>query len=304
MPLDNPTLDSMLRSIVTKGEPTESQFSSASRSHNYLRDVLSSGQFGYRLVDDYLSGSYARGTAIYPLDDVDIVFEFDPKAYASLFRPDVDQVLQSFARAIRHRYKESRVEVQNRSVGLKLYHLDIDVVPAIATLEAGYVLVPDRRDGTWIRSAPKLHTAWGRELNKRTNGQFKPLVKLLKIWNRQGPQNAQVRSFLIETIAMRMFLNMPLNSVFEGAYLFFDMLSSFAWESKLSWNTTFGVQLGFWLGNSVPDIAETGINVAEGMEEALRERFIRRAVRSRDGLLAARNARYIETGAQHIAEAI
>lgn len=304
MPLDNPTLDSMLRSIVTKGEPTESQFSGASRSHNYLRDVLASGQFGYRLGDTYLTGSYARGTAIYPLDDVDIVFEFDPKAYATWFQPDVDQVLQSFARAIRYRYNESRVEVQNRSVGLKLNHLDIDVVPAIATGAQGYILVPDRREGTWIRSAPKLHTAWGRELNKRTNGLFKPLVKFLKIWNRQGPQNAQVRSFLIETVAMRMFLKLPLNSIFEGAYLFFDMLSSFAWESKHAWNTTYGVQLGYWMGNSVPDIAETGINVAEGMDETLRERFIRRAVRSRDGLLAARNARYIETGAQHLADAI
>ncbi len=43
---------------------------------------------------------------------------------------------------------------------------------------------------------------------------------------------------------------------------------------------------------------------AEGMDEALRERFIRRAVRSRDAFLSARNARFYETGEQHLHNAI
>jgi hypothetical protein len=73
------------------------------------------------------------------------------------------------------------------------------------------------------------------------------------------------------------------------------MLSSFASESKHAWNTTYGVQLGYWLGNTVPDITETGINVAAGMDEALRDRFIKRALRFRDSLLAAKNARHYET---------
>src|SRR6266849_4623329 len=146
MAIEKYYLDLILRKLVSRHEPTQAQVDGARRSHLFLRAVLANGQFGYRLLDDYLTGSYARDTAIRPLDDVDIVFEFDPNVYSgfALWRPDVNQVLQSFARAIRYRYDNSRVEVQNRSVGLKLYHLDIDVVPAIRGAAEGHILVPDR----------------------------------------------------------------------------------------------------------------------------------------------------------------
>src|SRR5205814_7160666 len=102
-------------------------------------------QMANRIVRSYLSGSYARDTAIYPLDDVDIIFIITPSYWSSpLFYPPPSSVLDSFANAIRYRYPVSSVYGQRRSVRLELYHLDIDVVPAIQDRNSNLLLrIPD-----------------------------------------------------------------------------------------------------------------------------------------------------------------
>lgn len=80
-----------------------------------------------RIVESYLSGSYARETAIRPLEDVDIIFLIDPRHWPiSLFAsyPEPDAVLKTFSNAIRRRYQDSSLRTQNRSVRLRLIHLN------------------------------------------------------------------------------------------------------------------------------------------------------------------------------------
>jgi tRNA nucleotidyltransferase (CCA-adding enzyme) len=57
-----------LKSIASNAEPTTTQKNGAKRSHTYLREILKTGQMSKRIVGDYLSGSYARDTAVQPLD--------------------------------------------------------------------------------------------------------------------------------------------------------------------------------------------------------------------------------------------
>src|SRR4051812_45171912 len=63
--------------LLKEIEPSRSKKEGAQRSHAFFRDLLRTGQFADRVVDDYLSGSYPRETAIQPLEDVDIVFVID-----------------------------------------------------------------------------------------------------------------------------------------------------------------------------------------------------------------------------------
>jgi tRNA nucleotidyltransferase (CCA-adding enzyme) len=94
-----------LRGLASRVEPTQAQKAGAVRSHNYLRDLLQTGQFGHRILDTYLTGSYARDTAIAPLDDVDMVVVVDPAEWQCGFRfgkPAPERILQSFASAIRY----------------------------------------------------------------------------------------------------------------------------------------------------------------------------------------------------------
>jgi Second Messenger Oligonucleotide or Dinucleotide Synthetase domain len=193
-----------MRGLVSRIEPTQPQKAGAVRSHNYLRELLQTGQFGSRILDTYLTGSYARDTAIAPLDDVDMVVVFDPTEWQSGFlfgKPAPEKILQSFASAIRYRYPESSLRTQRRSICLSLNHLDIDVVPATNVAGEGHrIEIPDGDSGEWIISAPKVHTAIATEVNLRHRGLFKPLVKLLKSWNSELPQTARLKSFALRPL--------------------------------------------------------------------------------------------------------
>ena len=116
-------IDAVLRDMLGAIEPTAKQKSGACRSHNYLRELLDTGQMAARITNSYLSGSYARDTAIRPLDDVDVIFEIDPSYWSTGFLssyPPPGKVLESFAAAIRRRYPISSVHGQRRSDWLVL----------------------------------------------------------------------------------------------------------------------------------------------------------------------------------------
>ncbi len=278
-------------------EPSKAQKDSAQRSHAFFRDALRTGQFATRVVDDYLSGSYVRDTAIKPLEDVDIIFVIDPKYWVSSLstliglRPDPETVLTSFQQAIRYRYPDSSVAMQRRSVGLRMHHLHIDVVPAIAhESKRDHIWISDRKEDDWIVTGPKVHARHAAALNERHGGRFKPLVKLLKYWNRGLPSTAQLRSFTIETMATRIFSSYRLSSLEEGLLRFFDFV---VWvddgEPCLSWSDQCGVSF-FWGPMQVPDVAETGANVALGVDSTRRKRFADKARISRNKMIEAAKA--------------
>lgn len=215
--------ESYLWDLVKDIEPSKARKDGAQRSHTFFREVLRTGQFAARVVDDYLSGSYARGTAIDPLEDVDIIFVIDPNRWQSSFstfigfRPRPDAVLTSFQQAIRYRYPDSSVSMQRRSVGLRMHHLHIDVVPAIPDdSKRDHIWIPDRRNNDWILTGPKVHAKHASAVNEKNGTRFKPLVKLLKYWNQGLPSTAELRSFTIETIATRIFSSYRFQSLEEG----------------------------------------------------------------------------------------
>jgi tRNA nucleotidyltransferase (CCA-adding enzyme) len=70
--------EKQLWELIRTIEPTPTQKIGAARSHKHLRGILRTGQMDTRIIKTYLSGSYRRGTAVHPLDDVDIIFVIDP----------------------------------------------------------------------------------------------------------------------------------------------------------------------------------------------------------------------------------
>jgi hypothetical protein len=303
--------ESFLRQVVRKIEPSATQKDAASRSHNYLRDVLASGRMAQVIVDSYLSGSYARDTAVSPLDDVDIIFLIDPKHWQNVIqaflglKPSPQDVLNTFARAIRYRYDQSSVNIQRRSVRLQLFHLDIDVVPALPSSRDEQILVGDATDQRWLESAPKKHEALATEANKSRAGFFKPLVKLLKFWNGQLPSTASVKSFAIETIAVRIFRNYSFETLQQGLLKFFDFVCHLAGESTVyEWGSSCGMSFSWLSGRSVPDAAGTGSNLFANVDGERLKRFIENAARSRDKMRESVDATYADTSERRAAEAL
>lgn len=297
-----------LRKLVGSIEPSSARKLGASRSQNYLRDLLSTGEFGSRILNTYLSGSYARDTAISPIDDVDIIVVVDPDGWPRRFwnsHPDPNQILQSFARAIRYRYEQAPVYVQRRSVRLNLHHLDIDVVPAIESEDDDHrIEIPDADSDEWITSAPKIHTEIATSINRAQSGRFKPLVKLLKYWNSSLPQTAYMKSFALETMAARLFKYVGLPTLQEGLRLFFDFMAGQADQALLyEWPKNYGIQLNWWT-HEVPDLAGTGSNLVARVDDERRKRFLEHVVRSRDCMAQAESARSHELASRRIAVAL
>jgi SMODS domain-containing protein len=310
--------ETQLWDIVRSIEPTLAQKEGASRSQNYLRDTLNTGQMASRIVTIYLSGSYSRDTAISPIDDVDIIVVIDPSYWNTagnivssiLFGPPFSfpppaAVLQTFANAIRYRYPVSSVFGQRRSVRLQLNHLDIDVVPAIEDKnDAAVIKIPDTGAEKWIPTSPKRHSENATTVNKFQNGKFKPLVKLLKYWNGNLPSTAKFKSFAIETMAVRAFGTQKFTSLQDGLLQFFDFVAFVSGnKAELTWADKSGVSLG-WLSCSIPDAAETGSNTAAGVDEERKKRFINGALRSRIKMVESFKALSVDTAFRKVSEAL
>jgi hypothetical protein len=266
-----------------------------------------------RVVKSYLSGSYARDTAIYPLDDVDIIFVINPTYWNvsplavinPLFYPPPERVLDSFANAIRYRYPVSSVYGQRRSVCLVMNHLNIDVVPAIQDANnAKWIRIPDRNAAQWIVSSPLLHTENATRVNQSRERRFKPLVKLLKYWNYNLPQTAQFKSFAIETLAVTLFDKTVLPTLQEGLRLFFDFVVGAAGNRAESrWTSYYNISLVGYR-SVVMDAAGTGTNVVAGVDEERRRRFVEHAIRSRNKIVEADKAISIDTAVRRVSEAL
>jgi hypothetical protein len=289
-------LEELFLDLIQDVEPTPNQKEDAQRTHHTLRYRLDSGNIGLRIIDSYLSGSYVRHTAIAPLDDVDIIFLIDPSKWPRGFladKPSPSVVLTTFERAIRYRYPDSVVQRQRRSVGLALHKMHIDAVPAILeSSESGRIYVLDSETEEWILSAPRVHAEHTTHVNKQREGRFVPLVKVLKFWNKSLPSTACLKSFAIETIAVRLFSEVGFSSFTDGALLFFDFLAQFAGEARQNWRSDFGINLSGWAWTpTVPDIAGTGSNLVAGLEEQRRVKFLQHAVSSHNRLFEALDAR-------------
>jgi Second Messenger Oligonucleotide or Dinucleotide Synthetase domain len=300
-----PTLRELVRAI----EPTAAQKEAASRSYNHLRRLIDRRAFGERIVDCYLSGSYRRKTAISPIRDIDVIFVVDPSCWpAAMFgladKPNPSTVLKSFARVLREEYKTSSTFSQARSLRLELSHVHIDCVPAVEIPGSDVVWIGSRRDDSWTKSSPKLHHAALTAANAENDKRLLPLVKLLKSWNSGLPGPARMRSFVVETLAVTLFCQVRMRSLEDGLILFFDFIADFDGQADHDWPSTYGVAMDFLNDMVVPDSAETGANVAAGVDADRRKSFIQRAVQSRDRLKKAFAARSGNTAVEHVLAAL
>ena len=131
----------------------------------------------------------------------------------------------------------------------------------------------------------------------------KPLVKLMKYWNYNLPETVRAKSFIVETIAARLFDTLKLPSLEEGAICFLDFLGSrFGEPSKFAWQSDYGMSFGF-LGVNIPDAANTGSNVAGKFDTARARALASKARISRERLESAQKARTSDSQVSWIVEA-
>jgi len=189
-------LEEMKRSL----ELTQDERWEASYYQNLVRDKLKQTLGGFQ--ESFLTGSYARHTAIAPLNDIDIFVVIDEERRHDLVEGEPSQCINAVRAAAAdalQRMHRSPI-VQRRSVGLKFERADlkIELVPAFRTNLTEVFRIADRHSGQWIYSAPNAHSDLSTLANSRSGGFLKPVIKMLKAWKRM--HDIPLKSFHLEVM--------------------------------------------------------------------------------------------------------
>ena len=248
---------SQFKAFLQDIEPSATTKANAKSAHTNLRDFLRKDlYFKEHHVDTFLSGSYRRDTAIRPRikkgnterPDVDIIVVTNHTFYDS-----PAEVLDLLFQTLKKKY--SSIRLQTRSVGIETTNADMDVVPIISPYGMNSTLyIPDRKLEDWLRTNPPGHTQWTTDVNRYSNGHFKPLVKLMKWWRRENPTiNTRPKGFVIEVITARCsdLAESEYTDLFLGALE--GITNNYAWDIYSKTLPT------------IPDPSVPGNSVTDGM---------------------------------------
>jgi len=253
--------------------------SQGSTSHTYIRNLLANrrqtdSEFPWLVDGDFLSGSYARGTKLHPLDDIDVMIVLDGTGLIPVglnathyVRGNADgknspvhnhlgydnllnshSVLESFQKALAQSHSDSTIKKSGQAINVKLssYNLGIDIVPCFHikpfdnTQQDFYYIPLGNGNPGWLKTNPKIDENISKNLHDRHNKKLKSVIKLLKYWNRE--KNAdRIRSYHLETIAWYVFHNRTsaITSMSEGIRYFFNNARPYL-ENQMYEPTGFG----------------------------------------------------------------
>lgn len=185
-------------------ELSQTEREDAAKRHKEVRECIKSG---FEIKNDFLSGSYARGTKTKPLKDVDVMFVMGAGEKSRRDKPPIE-TLEAYKKQLEKDYPGA-VSIGRRSVTVefeKSYYaeghegkvLSIDCVPAF---EFGDDYeIPDKVTKNWIKTNPKKHASQATAKNLALGGNWVPLVKMIKAWNKANGVPVKP-SFLLEVMA-------------------------------------------------------------------------------------------------------
>lgn len=208
-------------------ELTEPQRQAASAQQNVVREKLRQHLGG--LARDFLSGSYARRTAIRPLHDIDLFIVLDPRIHPdvapSQWQQSSSACLSKIQGALARAYPNTTaLKLQDRSVNIQFSGTEIgyDIVPAFEN-RAGAYLIPDRGRNAWIETNPEAQARVLVDANARAGDKLNPLIKMIKRW--KDEHGVPLRSFHLEVMSYGAFRAAPA-SYPEGVRALFGHLAS------------------------------------------------------------------------------
>jgi hypothetical protein len=207
-------------------KPTAAQEQTVATRRNSVRDFLlakyPAGSV-MPLTETRVIGSAGRKTLIRPVDDVDVFCVFDDSQVWSSYRNDSRQLLYR----VREALTNYRVQtVGSRGQAVRLFYTsgpNVDITPAfpvfnaILRTPAGYYI--PRGDGGWQQTDPYKHHDFMAQRNLDLGYHLKPLVRLLKRWNRT--HSSRIRSFHLELVAQATFTSLGGN-MREATRIFFE----------------------------------------------------------------------------------
>jgi predicted nucleotidyltransferase len=210
-------------SFLTGLELKKEEQLEATRQQIELSDKIRSNLRGIREIQ--LIGSYARKTAIRPLNDIDLLLVLDPQTHGERSTCAPTLLLEDVLRALRQCYPSSvpATRIQKRSVGIEFKSTGIgfDLIPAFELPpqdkdgdKARIYQIPNRSEDNWIQTSPEIHARACVTANDRVGGMLNRLIKDAKHWNqshRDANGDKPLRSFHLEVMSYEAFKDKPDN---------------------------------------------------------------------------------------------
>lgn len=204
----------------------------------------------------FQSGSYARFTAITPLNDLDVIWVLSENSKKQISSGDLNlgNILNDLAKKLEYEYKKLginvKTEAQTRSVKIEFVNEDgdftIDIVPARELEELNEFGSPiyeipeinSQNDVDWVKTDPRGYIELAKAINE-DSPNFRKTTKLLKAW-RQSWKNKRnfsgiefkLKSFHLELIVQKLISENSEMNILDLAELFFGSVSSFISEKK------------------------------------------------------------------------
>lgn len=186
------------KAFVSSIQPGDTYVAAAKAAHEKVREQLRTDSESKEAhKDTFLSGSYARHTAIKEIKDVDIICILDIDQ--TITKPEI--VLAWLESILVRLY--GKAKRQGRSIGVTAADdVSLDIVPTTPiSTDEGPLWLPDREVREWTKSHPKGQIAAAVDKNKATDGYYVQVVKLMKVWRDRLPtEPCRVKSYILETL--------------------------------------------------------------------------------------------------------
>jgi Second Messenger Oligonucleotide or Dinucleotide Synthetase domain len=202
-------------------EITDFQSTLVSTRQQTIRKTIDNG---LKVLDDFLTGSYARSTMISPLSeaDIDIFVCLDPAYYTHFngINGGPAGLLELAKQTIRKTYSTTPdISRNGQAVTIRFSDFVVDVVIGFHRLGGGYIIA-NSEGNFWLNTDPKKHVELMSEANKYHKGNLVPLIKMIKSWNKA--HGAFFRSFHLEVLALEAFRNVTISDFPSGLRFFFE----------------------------------------------------------------------------------
>ena len=215
------TILESFRTFKVNVEITSLQTETVSTRQQNVREAVSKDLV---VLDSFLTGSYSRHTLIAPLKqaDIDVMVILDSKYFHKYNNQNGGQagLLDLLKRVLKRTYPTTPdISRNGQAVTIQFTDFAVDVVPAFNRQGGGY-LIPNSITQSWLSTDPKQHVQIWSAANQIHAGNFVPLIKMLKAWNRST--NSFLRSFHLETMGLQILNNVTISDFPSGARYFFD----------------------------------------------------------------------------------
>ncbi|OPY57336.1 MAG: Adenylate and Guanylate cyclase catalytic domain protein [Pelotomaculum sp. PtaU1.Bin035] len=163
-----------------------------------------------------LSGTFARGAMIKPLEQIDVITVMAPPSDRS---KSVKETAYHLEYCLSQGYPDSVAANADHRISTSLQGIEFVITPVLAVIDSGrgQFMVP--KGDFWVPSNPAIPEQWMEQAIKRNGPTFLPFLRLLKMWQRTNC--AIIKPFHLELLTDFIASQIKLELSFESVYQWF-----------------------------------------------------------------------------------